>query len=78
MQILISKKKKKKSEVIKAKLCSDIFELNFSFSKTVILLKYLFEHICFMSTHRMGSEGGVTILRKRMYEVAFFFLLLHK
>lgn len=65
MQILISKQQEEKlSGVIKAKLCNDIFVLNFSFSKTVILLKYLFEHICFMSTHRMGSEGSVTILRK--------------
>lgn len=46
--------KKRKSRVIKAKLCNDIFVLNFSFGKTVILLKYLFKYVCF---HKHTQNG---------------------
>lgn len=56
------KKKKKWNDQSETLLC--LFVLNFSLDKAVILLKYLFKHICFMSTQRMGSEGGITILRK--------------
>lgn len=59
-----TKKRKKKKWSDQSKTFQCLFVLNFSLVKAVILLKYLFKHICFMSTQRMGSEGGVTILRK--------------
>lgn len=72
-----NKKRKKKKWTDQSKTLQCLFVLNFSLDRAVILLKYLLKHICFMSTQRMGSEGGVTILRKWLYEV-FFSLLLHK
>lgn len=60
---LPKKQKKKSSDQSKSLQGYCIFVLDFSFSKTVVLFKYLF-NTCFMSTHRMGSERGVTILRK--------------